>query len=162
VAPREAEVLMVDQEVVRKMRGLAAAGWGAKRIAGELGLARKTVRRYLRQGDAAALQVRARKQGGAARRRPAVPSLDAARAQGEAAPPWGPSFERRVQVQDAASDDPRGQGELGPAHLHPLGAGERASVFAGSTRHSSTLTWEDPVVDVRPGATAAARHPAPD
>jgi transposase len=42
------EVLMVEPELVRQMRLLHAAGWGAKRIAGEVGVARNTVRRYLR------------------------------------------------------------------------------------------------------------------
>lgn len=37
---------------------LAEAGWGAKRIAHELGIARNTVRRYLRGGEAAVEQVR--------------------------------------------------------------------------------------------------------
>lgn len=41
--PREAEVSMIEQDVVRKMRVLAEAGWGAKSIAKELGLARNTV-----------------------------------------------------------------------------------------------------------------------
>lgn len=58
VAPREAEVPMVEQEVVRQMRVLEDAGWGAKRIARELGIARNTVRRYLRRGAAAGVQVR--------------------------------------------------------------------------------------------------------
>lgn len=58
VAPREAEVPMVEQEVVRQMRTLADAGWGAKRIARELGVARNTVRRYLRGGEVAEEQVR--------------------------------------------------------------------------------------------------------
>lgn len=58
VAPREAEVLMVEQEVVRQMRTLSEAGWGAKRIGRELGVARNTVRRYLRGGEAAEEQVR--------------------------------------------------------------------------------------------------------
>lgn len=43
-----AEEAMVEQEVVRQMRVLAEAGWGAKRIAREVGVARNTVRRYLR------------------------------------------------------------------------------------------------------------------
>ncbi len=34
------------------MRMLAEAGWGAKRIAREVGAARNTVRRYLRSRDA--------------------------------------------------------------------------------------------------------------
>ncbi len=43
-----AEEAMVEQELVRQMRVLAEAGWGAKRIAREVGVARNTVRRYLR------------------------------------------------------------------------------------------------------------------
>lgn len=43
-----AEEAMVEQELVRQMRVLAEAGWGAKRIARELGVARNTVRSYLR------------------------------------------------------------------------------------------------------------------
>jgi len=58
VAPRNEEVPMVEQEVVRQMRLLDEAGWGAKRIARELGLARNTVRRYLRRGEAAEVQIR--------------------------------------------------------------------------------------------------------
>lgn len=49
---------MVDPEGVRQMRELARCGWGAKRIARELGIARNTVRRYLRGGEAAEQQVR--------------------------------------------------------------------------------------------------------
>ncbi|QSQ28027.1 IS21 family transposase [Pyxidicoccus parkwayensis] len=49
---------MVEQEVVRRMRALAEAGWGHKRIAREVGVARNTVRRYLRAGRAADKQVR--------------------------------------------------------------------------------------------------------
>lgn len=58
VAPRAAEVPMVEQEVVRRIRVLAEAGWGHKRIAREVGVARNTVRRYLRAGSAADKQVR--------------------------------------------------------------------------------------------------------
>ena len=39
---------MVEPEVIRQMRLLHEAGWGAKRIAAEVGVARNTVRRYLR------------------------------------------------------------------------------------------------------------------
>ncbi len=56
VAPQTVEVPMVEAEAVREMRDLASRGWGAKRIARELGLARNTVRRYLRGGSAAELQ----------------------------------------------------------------------------------------------------------
>ncbi|ACG72558.1 Integrase catalytic region [Anaeromyxobacter sp. K] len=55
MAPPTTEVPMVEAEAVRQMRDLAAKGWGAKRIARELGVARNTVRRYLR-GAVAELQ----------------------------------------------------------------------------------------------------------
>jgi transposase len=58
VAPPMAEVPMVEAEAIREMRELAARGWGAKRIARELGLARNTVRRYLRGGPSAEVQER--------------------------------------------------------------------------------------------------------
>jgi transposase len=51
-------VPMVEAEVVRALRMLAGRGWGAKAIARELGLARNTVRRYLRGGDGAERQER--------------------------------------------------------------------------------------------------------
>lgn len=60
VAPLVAdEVQMVEPEVVRQMRALASKRWGTKRIAREVGVARNTVRRYLRGGVAADVQVRA-------------------------------------------------------------------------------------------------------
>lgn len=43
---------MVESEVVRQIRLLHEAGWGAKRIAREVGVARNTVRRYLRSSHA--------------------------------------------------------------------------------------------------------------
>ena len=49
---------MLDPEIVQQIRGLHAQRWGAKRIARELGIARNTVKRYLRGGDAARVQVR--------------------------------------------------------------------------------------------------------
>ena len=58
VAPPSGEVPMVEAEAVRQMRDLVARGWGSKRIARELGLARNTVRRYLRGGAAAEAQER--------------------------------------------------------------------------------------------------------
>jgi transposase len=69
VAPPSAEVPMVEAEAVREMRELAERGWGAKRIARELGLARNTVRRYLRRGPEAEVQERpaARRLDGGAR-----------------------------------------------------------------------------------------------
>jgi transposase len=58
VAPRDAEVPVVEQEVVRKMRLLVEAGWGSRRISRELGVSRNTVKRYLRGGQAAEVQIR--------------------------------------------------------------------------------------------------------
>jgi transposase len=51
--PAGTEVPMIDAEEVRQIRELARRKWGAKRIARELGIARNTVRRYLRGGEAA-------------------------------------------------------------------------------------------------------------
>jgi transposase len=50
--------VMVDPEIVRQIRSLTACGWGARRIGRELGVARGTVRRYLRGGQAAEVQQR--------------------------------------------------------------------------------------------------------
>ena len=58
VAPPVAEVAMVEPELVRQIRELAARGWGTKRVARELGVARNTVRRYVRAGAEAGVQVR--------------------------------------------------------------------------------------------------------
>ncbi|MBX3203575.1 MAG: IS21 family transposase [Labilithrix sp.] len=45
---------MIEAEVVRQIRLLHDAGWGTKRIATEVGVARNTVRRYLRSATASA------------------------------------------------------------------------------------------------------------
>ena len=58
MAPRRAEVLMLVPEVVRQIRQLRELGWGIKRIAGQTGVARGTVRRYLRGGIGAETQRR--------------------------------------------------------------------------------------------------------
>jgi transposase len=58
MTPWTVEVLMVEPELVRQIRGLAAQGWGAKRIARELEVSRNTVRRYLRGGNEALVQRR--------------------------------------------------------------------------------------------------------
>jgi transposase len=49
---------MVDPEIVKQLRVLHTLGWGTKRIAKELGIARNSVRRYLRGGAAAETQTR--------------------------------------------------------------------------------------------------------
>src|SRR4051812_20966777 len=57
----QTEVLMIEPEVVRQLRALQAQGWGAKRIAKELELSRNTVRRCVRGGAEAEVQVRPRR-----------------------------------------------------------------------------------------------------
>lgn len=49
---------MVEPEAVRQVRALRERGWGCKRIAREVGIARNTVRRYLRGGAEAEKQCR--------------------------------------------------------------------------------------------------------
>jgi transposase len=51
-------VVMVDPEIVRQIRALHALSWPLRRIARELGVSRKAVRRYLRGGSAAEVQRR--------------------------------------------------------------------------------------------------------
>jgi transposase len=58
VAPLDTEVPMVDSETVRLMKELSQRGWKLKRIARELGVARNTVRHYVRGGAPAGLQKR--------------------------------------------------------------------------------------------------------
>ena len=60
MAPRDAEVLMLAAKIVKQIEQLAQLGWGAKRISRELGVARGTMRRYLRGGDQ---MLRAREDG---------------------------------------------------------------------------------------------------
>ena len=48
VALRATEVPMLEPEIVRQIRGLAAMRWGSKRIAETLGISRGAARRYLR------------------------------------------------------------------------------------------------------------------
>ena len=66
VTPSAPEVPMVEPELVRQARSLRDQGWGIRRVARELGLARNTVKRYLRAGEAVLVQ-----------RRPAAWRLDA-------------------------------------------------------------------------------------
>lgn len=56
--PGETQVVMVEPEIVRQIRALAALKWGIRRIARELGVNRGTVRRYLRAGESADTQTR--------------------------------------------------------------------------------------------------------
>jgi transposase len=53
--------VMIEPEIVRQIKALFEMGWGARRVAREVGVARQTVRRYLRGGDAAEVQVRPRR-----------------------------------------------------------------------------------------------------
>lgn len=51
-------VPMLEPEIVKQLRALAALKWGTKRIARELSISRNSVRRYLREGAAAETQTR--------------------------------------------------------------------------------------------------------
>jgi len=57
MAPRSPQVPVIEAKAVQELRELHARGWGSKRIAGELGIARNTVKRYL-QSRVAEVQVR--------------------------------------------------------------------------------------------------------
>lgn len=57
-APGMVRVPVLDDEIVRQIRALALLHWGAKRIARETGVHRDTVRRYLRGGTDAEVQMR--------------------------------------------------------------------------------------------------------
>jgi hypothetical protein len=63
---------MVGPEVVQQLRQVAQLGWGSKRIGRTLGIARNTVKRFLRGGAEAEVQVRPK-----ARRLDAVASAKA-------------------------------------------------------------------------------------
>jgi transposase len=58
VASAMAEAPMIEPDSIRQLRQLQLRGWGTKRIASELGIARNTVKRYLRRGSAAETQHR--------------------------------------------------------------------------------------------------------
>lgn len=55
---RSVQVQMLDPEIVKQVRALKALHWGSRRIARELGIARNSVKRYLRDGAATETQVR--------------------------------------------------------------------------------------------------------
>jgi transposase len=145
VAPPSAEVPMVEAEAVRERRELAARGWGAKRIAQELGLARNTVRRYLRGGPAAEIQERprARRLQGASRSE-AVALFDGA-AEGNAVVVAGMLADRGIEasvrtVQRAVAERRREQVaaalatvrfETAPGRQMQIDFGERKVWIAG-------------------------------
>ncbi len=54
----EMHVSMIEPEIVRQIRGLRALKWSLRRIARELEIDRRTVRRYLEGGEAAEVQIR--------------------------------------------------------------------------------------------------------
>jgi hypothetical protein len=51
-------VPMREPKIMRQIEELSAQGWGSRRIANELGVARNTIRRYLRGGEVAQQQTR--------------------------------------------------------------------------------------------------------
>jgi transposase len=58
MAPRSSEVPVIEAKAVQELRELHARGWGSRRIARELGLARNTVKRYLGEKCEAGVQTR--------------------------------------------------------------------------------------------------------
>lgn len=60
MAPGTVEVQVIEDGLVRRIELLQEAGFGAKRIARELGISRNTARRYMRGKAAARLQTRPR------------------------------------------------------------------------------------------------------
>jgi transposase len=58
LVPPIAEVPVIEGEIVTAIRELASRGFGSKAIAREVGVARNTVRRYLRQSVAVGMQTR--------------------------------------------------------------------------------------------------------
>jgi transposase len=55
---RSVWVQMLDPEIVKQVRALHALEWGSRRIARELGIARNSVKRYVREGERAETQTR--------------------------------------------------------------------------------------------------------
>ncbi len=83
-SPQGIEVAMVEPEIVRKIRALAALGWGSRSIAAELGIARRTVQRYVRGGEAAETQTRPAAQALTAEQRARAVELFESTAEGNA------------------------------------------------------------------------------
>jgi len=81
-------VPMLEPEIVSRIRLLHRLGWGTKRIAREVGAARNSVRRYLREGEAAERQ-----------ERPAARTLDATQTDAARALLDGPAAGNAVVVQ---------------------------------------------------------------
>ena len=75
---------MVDPEIVRHIQAFKALGWGSRRIADELGIARRTVQRYVRGGAAATSQTRPKRQAMTTEQRAAAMELFETTAEGNA------------------------------------------------------------------------------
>lgn len=78
------ETAMVDPEIVRHIQAFKALGWGSRRIADELGIARRTVQRYARGGAAATSQTRPKRQAMTTEQRAAAMELFETTAEGNA------------------------------------------------------------------------------
>ncbi len=120
----EPEVSMVEPELVRQARGLRGRGWGLRRIARELGLARNTVRRYLRGGEAAEVQRRPRAWRLDGERRALAVELFESTAEGNAV----------VVAELLAQAGRRGQRPDGAAGARSLAAGRRKPAQVATVR----------------------------
>lgn len=78
------ETAMVDPEIVRHIQAFKALGWGSRRIADELSIARRTVQRYVRGGAAATSQTRPKRQAMTTEQRAAAMELFETTAEGNA------------------------------------------------------------------------------
>jgi hypothetical protein len=100
VSPSQA-VLVVEGELVATIRELASRGVGSKAIARTVGLARNTVRRYLREPIAPGVQVRPENRGEALSLADAAlvsfrPAGDQGNAGAPSHPPWTGPRRRRL------------------------------------------------------------------
>lgn len=147
VAPPSSEVSMVEAEAVRQMRQLTRRGWGVKRVARELGLARNTVRRYLREGEAAEHQRRPSRRVLSDEQRVVAEQLFEGEAEGNAVVVRRLLAERGIEasqrsVQRAVADKRRQRRaaevatvrfETAPGHQMQIDFGEKRVVIGGAS-----------------------------
>src|SRR5690606_8874765 len=134
---------MIEPEIVRHIRALSELGWGARRIAREVGVARRTVRRYLRGGAAAEVQVRPRRRALSEEWRAKAVALFDTTAEGNAVVVRDLLAERGVDVDVRVV-----QRALAP-HRQAKQAAEAATVrFETAPGHQLQIDFGEKVVEV--------------